>query len=62
MTYYYKNGAPYTGDTHEAEDGSVFTEKTHSTTSKRIFRIEELSVKPQPKPKTVAKKAKKNAR
>jgi hypothetical protein len=48
---YTRDGKPFTGQSHKMPNGAMHSGKTHSASSKRLYKFSELS-------KTAQKKAK----
>lgn len=50
VPHYFRDGSRHTGGSHKMPDGSVHSGKTHSSSSKKLYHLDEL-------PKSVKEKA-----
>ena len=69
VPHYFKDGSKHSGGTHKMPDGSVHSGSKHTSTSKKLYHLDELSAKAKekammykgtkPKPKKKKKPVKK---
>tara|TARA_Y100000015_G_scaffold34509_1_gene34823 strand:+ start:39 stop:215 length:177 start_codon:yes stop_codon:yes gene_type:complete len=54
VKHYFRDGKEFKGNTHKMPNGQIHSNKTHTSTSKRVFHFNELS--PTAKKKAKGKK------
>jgi hypothetical protein len=59
MPHFFKDGTPYTGGTHKMPDGSLHSGSKHTSSSKPVFHLKDLSKSAKEKAMNYGKKPKK---
>ena len=62
VMHYYKDGRPYSGETHKMPDGSLHSGKVHGPLSAPVFHFDELSKKAKEKAMAYSKGKKKKGK
>jgi hypothetical protein len=54
MKYFFKDGKEFKGGTHKMPNGEIHSNKTHTKSSKKLFKLSELSDKAKKRAKSNA--------